>query len=311
MPSSLLTASDRRRAIHLRQEAWEEKEAHEAEQAFYDRGGSILERQFKSDAEVLLAWLDEQEKLPALASARWDGGLPRGFSVVELDGRKLAVSEMIDVGSFRRMLGETGYGERRPQCDEQWERANERASDEMPVGASWFDAQAFCAWKEQDTGVKLRLPTRDELRLLRPAFSPHYEGLAAGDFPWENYPPRPISNTNGTENRRDVPSAVVWSEPRFLEPRHDLPEFPTDSGVATKSRKQWIKDFPPTATWKSSMHLVKHHGLGFIDAWDACEWCQEKGWVSGRFWEGPVGARSWGAYKNMKVTFRLVIDLGE
>jgi hypothetical protein len=61
--------------------------------------------------------------------------------------------------------------------------------------------------------------------------------------------------------------------------------------------------------WKSPIPLVQHGGLEFIDAWDACEWCQEKGWVSGRFWEGQAGANSWGAYKNMKITFRLVIDL--
>ncbi len=309
MPLRLMSESDRRRAIHFRQDVWEEREAHEAEQAFYDRGGSILERQMTKDVDVLSVWLREQGKLPTPELVRWDGELPRGFKTVVLNGRRAAVSEMISVGSFRRMLVETGYGERRRECNEQWERANEQDSDEMPVGASWVDAQAFCAWKEREIGVMLRLPTRDELRELRPAFSSHYEKLARNDFPWEDYPPRPISGIGGLEHQREVPSAVVWAEPRFLEPQHDLPEFPTDSGLVTKSRKRWITDFPPHATWKSPMPLVNHEGLDFIDAWDAYEWCQEKGWVSGRFWEGPIGANSWGAYKNMKTTFRLVIDL--
>jgi hypothetical protein len=55
--------------------------------------------------------------------------------------------------------------------------------------------------------------------------------------------------------------------------------------------------------------LPQYGRLTFIDAWDAYEWCQEGGWISGRFWEGQIGASSWGAYKNAKVTFRVVLDL--
>jgi hypothetical protein len=57
--------------------------------------------------------------------------------------------------------------------------------------------------------------------------------------------------------------------------------------------------------------IAAYDGLDFIDAWDAYEWCQEKGWISGRFWEGQIAPNCWGAYKNVKVTFRLVIDLAE
>lgn len=309
MPSYLMTQSDRQRLMYFRQDVWEEWEAHDAEQAFYDRGGSIWERQMTSGVDVLFAWLREKGKLAAPKFTQSRSGLPPGFSIVVLNGRKVAVSEMVSVGSFRTMLAETGYGERRRESHEQWERANEGAPDEMPVGASWVDAQAFCAWKEREIGVVLRLPTRDELRALRPAFSSHYEKLARFDFPWEHFPPRPISGVGEVEHRHEVPSAVVWSEPRFLEPQPDLPEFPRDSGFTTKSRKRWITDFPPHAMWKRPLPLVKHEGLDFIDAWDAYEWCQERGWVSGRFWEGQIGASSWGAYKNLKTTFRLVIDV--
>jgi hypothetical protein len=309
MPMRLMDEDERRRSIYLRQDLWEEKEAHEAEQAFYDRGGSIVERQMTSSVDVLSVWLREQGKLPEPRFVPRDSRLPPGFSIVELGGRMVAVSEMISVDAFRSMLVESGYGERRSDRGESWKRANEGASDEMPVGASWVDAQAFCAWKEREIGVMLRLPTRDELRVLRPVFSSHYERLAGSDFPWEHYPPRPIAGTDGLEQRREVPSAVAWSEPRFLAPRQDLPEFPEDSGWSNTSRKRWIVDFPPHAAWTSSMPLVEHYGLDFIDAWDAYEWCQERGWVSGRFWEGPIGANSWGAYKNLKTTFRLVMDL--
>ena len=106
-----------------------------------------------------------------------------------------------------------------------------------------------------------------------------------------------------------MPSAVTWSEPRFLEPGPDQPEFPPPSGWGSKSRKRWIVDFPPRATWREDLPWAEHSGLRFIDAWDAYEWCQEVGWIHGRFWDGPIGLMSWGAYKNVKVTFRLVLEL--
>ena len=309
MPSCLRSQVAHQRAIYLRQDLWDEREKHDAEQAFYDRGGSIPERQMTDNTAVMTVWLRQQGKLPVPEFVSHDRDLPPGFSVVALGGRVVAVSEMISVGAFRSMLRDSGYDERQRERSEPWSRANEDVSNEMPVGASWFDAQAFCAWKEKELGVMLRLPTRDELRTLRPAFSPHYERLAMLDFPWEHYPPRPILDATRVMQEHEVPSAVAWSEPRFLGHGKDVPEFPEDSGLSLTSRKLWITDFPPRAPWKSSIPIAQYYGLTFIDAWDTCEWCQEKGWVSGRFWEGAVGASSWGGYKNMKTTFRLVMDI--
>ena len=56
---------------------------------------------------------------------------------------------------------------------------------------------------------------------------------------------------------------------------------------------------------------AEYEGIAFIDAWDAYEWCEERGVVSGRFWEGDIGHTSWGAYKNVKVTSRVVLDVEE
>jgi hypothetical protein len=65
LPASLMSESDWQRAIHFRQEVWEERDAHEAEQAFYDRGGTAQERPLTSDADVRMARLREQGRLPA------------------------------------------------------------------------------------------------------------------------------------------------------------------------------------------------------------------------------------------------------
>lgn len=309
LPSRLMSESDLQRAVHFRQEVWEEREAHEAEQAFYDRGGSAQARRMTSNAEVRAAWLREQGRMPVPERVRWEGALPAGFRIVVVQGRRVAMSDLVDVAAFRRMLVETGYAARRSNGNEPWERANEGAAPDVPVGASWVDAQAFCAWKERQLGVALRLPTREELRELRPAFSKHYDSMANLDFPWENYPPRPRVGQDGQKDGGVVPSAVDWSEPRFLEPGPELPEYPSSSGLSSKSRKRWIADFPPCAAWKNELPRAEHSGLEFIDAWDAYEWCQEWGWISGRYWEGHIGPDSWGAYKNVKVTFRVVLDL--
>lgn len=308
LPSRLMGESDLRRAMHFRQEVWEENEEHEAQQAFYDRGRSIRERQMTSDADVRIAWLREQGKMPKPERVQWSGPLPNGFRAITVNGRKLAISEVINVGSFRQMLVETGYADRRADTNESWERANEGEPDDASVGASWVDAQAYCAWRERQLGASLRLPTQKELRALRPAYSRYYARMADRDFPWENYPPRPLVETDGTKTDREVPSAVIWSEPRFLEPGPDLPAHP-ESSVTSQSRKRWIEDFPPRATWRENLPWAEYQGLRFIDAWDAYEWCQERELISGRFWEGNIGATSWGAYKNVKVTFRIVLDL--
>lgn len=317
LPSRLMSESDLQRAIHFRQEFWDEDEAHKAEQAFYERGGSVMERQRTASADVRRTWLIEQGILSSPERAKWAGPLPSGFHLVEIDGRKLAVSDLIDLASFRQMLVETGFGERQGKRREPWIRANEGVSDEAPVGASWVDAQAYCAWRERQLGVSLRLLTQKELRAIRPAYSKHYESMAFRDFPWENWPPRPLVEASEQVIRQDVPSAVNWSEPRFSEPSPDVAEFPHPSGVDVSSskavnggvRKIWIKDFPPSAAWKDQIPWAEYQGLTFIDAWDAYEWCQETGHISGRFWEGDIGSTSWGAYKNIKVSFRVVMDI--
>ncbi|MFH1466557.1 MAG: hypothetical protein ABIO70_19385 [Pseudomonadota bacterium] len=310
LPASLKSESDQRRAIHFRQQVWEEREAHEAEQAFYDRGGDAQARRLTSEADVRFAWLFEQGVIQP-ERVRWEGEPPPGFHAVKVAGRLLAVSDLVDVETYRRMLIETGYLDRRAPSNEPWDRANESVLDTAPVGVNWADAQAFCAWKERQIGVVVRLPRKDELRGIRPFYSERYAKLAGFDFLWENYPPRPIIEPvpGGSERRFELPSAVAWSESRHLEPGPDLPEFPSASGWSAKSRKRWSEDFPPRAPWREDLPWGEHAGLHFIDAWDAYEWCQEPGWINGRFWEGLIGVTSWGAYKNVKVAFRLVLDL--
>lgn len=312
LPASLSGEQDMARRLYVRRHAWNERERHLAEQHFYDVGNAVEQRQMTTGEEVLHRYLLDIGALPARAFAPGRSAAA-GFKEVRVGDRTLLISHLISVGEFRAMLGDEGYLDRRAPHSEDWHRANDDAAASDPVGASWNDAQAFCAWKERQLGFQLRLPTAAELRALRPFYSEHYEQLAIHDFPWERWPPRPLRG-NGPggddDGRVPVPSAVRWSEPRFHDPGPDRPEFPDPSGLGSSAdpdgRRRWIEDFPPRATWTDSA-WAEHAGLRFIDAWDAYEWAQEQGFISGRFWEGPLGPKSWGAYKNAKVGFRLVV----
>jgi hypothetical protein len=313
LPASLTGEQDVARRLYFRRHAWDERERYLAEQHFYEIGNSVEQRQMATGEQVLERYLLDTRALPVRARSRRVGAPPPGFKEVRVGDRTLLISHLISVGEFRAMLDDEGYLDRRDADSEDWHRANGEAAASDPVGASWNDAQAFCAWKERHLGVQLRLPTAAELRAVRPFHSEHYAQLAMHDFPWERWPPRPLGGHGDggqDDGRIAVPSAVRWSEPRFHEPGPDRPEFPDPSGWTSSAhpdgRKRWIEDFPPRATWTDTA-WAEHAGLRFIDAWDAYEWAQEQGFISGRFWEGHIGPQSWGAYKNAKVGFRLVV----
>jgi len=296
MPSSVQAGQDFTIWNYYRRDAWDEKERHEAEIHHYASGG-LAGPNYPGQEAILERWLRTSgayARKPGLPEGKV---VPAGFTAVTLaSGRSLLVSEMVTLSEYRRFTDETGYFERRE--GEDWSAANEGNPDSAPVGATLRDALAFCAWKERQLGVAVRLFTVDEHRELRPFASDHYRNLRLQDFPWENFPPR-----SGLE------PSVAWSEPRFLEPRPGVPAFPDGSGVSLGSRKRWIdaENYPPRAMWREPLPWVEHSGIRFIDAWDAYEWCAD-GRIAGRYWEGPIGIASWGEYKNLKVGFRIVID---
>jgi len=310
-PAVILGEQDLARRLYFRRNVWEEREAHLAEQHFYDRGGDRGERRRTSTDEVRRLYLADTGAMPPVSRPVWQGPPPLGFHVVQIGEARRLVSDLVTVEEFQRMFAESGYLERRDTRDDDWERANAGVAGDAPAGATWNDAQALCAWKERTLKVGVRLLTKAEQRALRPFFSGRYARLTGGDFMWEEFPPRPLEEqqTASGVHRVDVPFAVEWSEPRFLPVGPDQPEFPADSGLATTSRRRWITDFPPRAPWVAALPWAEHSGLRFIDAWDAYEWCQEWGWISGRFWEGVIGVGSWGAYKNVKVAVRLILDV--
>jgi len=288
------------RWLYMRRGHWEEKVLHEAETDHYARGGEAGDGYPGTDA-ITRSYL-ERAGIDVQASSAESpperGDLPASYSAVKLsDGRLIGLSPLVTAAELGVMLSETGWNKHRPGDD--LEPANPDPS--RPAGATWYDALAYCSWAEKKLGLRVRLLTREEHRQIRPFADKHYEGLALGDFPWENFPPR-----------RGLVPAVAWAEPRFLEPGPDLPEFPSPSGLSSKSRKIWIKNWPPVAGWNEPLPCAEYSGATFLDAWDLYEWVVgpwQGPYAAGRYWEGPIGAKTWGAYKNSKMLFRVVVDL--
>lgn len=290
-PSYVAREASVERTLYFRTGVWAERDEHEAENHFYARGGTGPSH--PGIPAVTWKYLEDMQALPTTKTSGWSGTIPNEFKQVG----DILLSDLITVAEFREFMAKCGYEGRRAGDD--WTAANPDSDQTLPVGATYADALAFVAWKERNLDLPVRLMTVEEQRAIRPFASEHYSRMGGRDFPWENWPPR-----------GGLRSALVWSEPRFEQPGPSLPEFPPEGGLtATPSRRRWISEenWPPAAAWAQPLPWMEYRGVRFIDAWDVYEWCQA-GRVAGRYWEGSLGFTSWGAYKNVKVTFRLAID---
>lgn len=284
LPQRFHHAAECGRRLYLRTNVWDEEEALAAEVHYYEQGGSFGARENLQDVEVRGRYLIARgvwtaPMRPSLATP------PNGFKEVEVDDKRLLISELISLDTYKRMLSETGYLKRRPASDQPWERANPASSGLLPAGASWHDAVAWCAWKESVLGAQVRLPTKAELLAIRPiqVERPPKGGRRDEQWGWTQDPPEPT-----------WPLAVVWSEP-------------WTEVIDGRKQRRWIEDYPPRASWSAQLPWKEYRGLRFIDAGDTGEWCEEEELI-GRYWDIHVGG--WGAYKQIKATFRVVIDLG-
>lgn len=298
---------------YRRNQAWAEKEEHEAETYHYAQGGGMGPA-YPGSAAVLTRYLLAMGVYVAHKPVKPQRTIPPDFSRVIVGGKTLAIGPLVTADDLTRTCARSDYWKRRGDGAEPLDKGNPFDSLEMPAAATWYDAQAFIAAKGAELGHHMRLMTLEEHREIRPFYNEHYKSLSRMDFPWENWPPRPLRKAGEPGGRVDVPAAVQWSEERFIAPSEDVPEFANPTGVGGTPRKVWHDVFPPSASWRTPLVWTKYSDLGFLDAWDAYEWVgnsRSSANIAGRFWEGPIGLNSWGAYKNCKVGFRLVIDLND
>lgn len=287
---------------YYQQGRWDERDTHEAEHHLYRDG----RRTHPGTTRMLMEYcVSLGEYQGARVATKPTIGIP--FTAADLgDSGELWVSDLITKEQLERFLTATDILEKMSDEDHAMhEAANWECGDKEPAGATYHMAKAYCDWLEAEHGIPVRLITHEEHRLIRPFAlgldgEERYRMLSDMDFPWERFPPR-----------ERLPSGLVWSTERFAAPDEDTPEFPPPSGFGGKSRKIWIKaeNWPPKAKLSQDATRVTYKGIEFIDAWDVYEWCVH-GIIGGRYWQGPMGAHTWGEYKNCRVNFRVVVPKG-
>lgn len=291
---------------------WEEHDLHQAKLAYFDQDPDERLELLDFNNQVLQAHLIDQGRYREPLCEHLPEHLPGTWHDVDLrPDHALWVSELVTCEEFEAFAQETRYFERFEQeapLDEFkedsrsfYEAANWACAPDEPVGVTYHWASAYCSWFEERHGVPARLMLLRDHRAIRPFArgpedSPHYERLKDMDFPWENRPPR-----FGLE------AGVQWSFPRFSEPGEDDKE--EASGIGSSSLRINQDMWPPRARLAHDLARTTYHGIPYLDAWDVYEWCEECT-VAGRYWEGPMGLKTWGAYKNCRIHFRMVIKKG-
>ncbi|MDO4231969.1 MAG: hypothetical protein Q4D19_07550 [Lautropia sp.] len=280
-PSYVEESFQRERRRYFKRAFWDEKEAHEAEQFYYDQGGLHQDRPPVSDADLRFSWNMKTGSASSDFSRekRGEDGFP-GFKNVSLLERSVCISSLVTIADFRGFAEETGYFSRRggdPRND--WFLANSEDDPGSPVAATWGDVLAYCAWFERKHGVQVRLPRRKDLIEIRPVV--HEFDVMYPD----------VRKVNG----------VFQFPPGYL-PSIDREKVGVSVDISGEQGE--IR----TARWRDKINWKRYHGLDFIDALDTVEWCRETCIVLGRYWQGNLPHDSWGEYKGMKACFRLVID---
>lgn len=297
---------------YYERDRWEEHDLHQAKQAYFEQDPETRLKLNDFDRQVLQNHLIAQGRYHEPSCESLPDNLPGVWHSVDLrPDHALWVSELVTCADFEAFVEETGYFDRleqEAQLDKFtqnpkpfYEAANWSGSADEPVGITYHWASAYCRWFEERHGVPARLMLLRDHRVIRPFArgpenSPHYERLKDMDFPWEHRPPR-----YGLE------AGVQWSTPRFSEPGED--DRVSSSGWGSSSLKIWIDSWPPRARLAPELPRTIYRGISYLDAWDVYEWCDE-GLVAGRYWEGPMGLHTWGAYKNCRIHFRMVIKKG-
>ena len=263
LPSSLLGQIDFKTWSYYRLSSWDEKDRHEAEKHYWASGGQYG-RGFYPGADVVLKrYLRHKGVYGARSAIPAGGARPADWHVVVgTSGGDLLVSDLVEISEMKEMMAETGYPDRR--TGDLWEPGNGDDPEHLPTAATWYDAQAFCAWMEHRLGCAVRLPTPAEYKSWFPRHGAEHPGQTIDQI---------------------APGVVERLEP-----------WGGVEGVPERCR------FLPDLRW-----IDGPGGLRTLHAWDFAEWTQN-GHAMSTTIHGGMARKSWGAYKKVKIGFRVVIE---
>ena len=150
------------RWLYFNHKGWLKQDRHSAELEHYQRAGTV--RDYLGEDEVLRRYLIGQGRYQ---SPLKKAALTRGFKKVLADGKWLAVSDLINVEQFREFMLHTNelYARYRPKPPQQdsWLACNgTEISPDAPASVSWYDALAYVTAISKAQKLPVRLATEAE-----------------------------------------------------------------------------------------------------------------------------------------------------
>lgn len=294
------------RWCYFEYDGWRDLDRHEAEIEFYAQGGQTIN--YPGGEGILRAYLLKncRYKAPSKVAALADG-----FKKVRVGDKFLAVSDPISISRFRDFMTceneqYAGYRPKAPNQDD-WQQCNQ--ADDIgtaPASVTWYDASAFAATLSKKKKLPVRLPSEDEWLAISEEFrstlkvGPNTAPYLVEDRIVERSERNPIHGFSGTKYKCSM-AELSWEktndEVEFLR-SIDFGEWLLPIGAAINTRHLGAMNFAP-------IHLVPgDDALCPKGNGDAPNW--EKRVSAGRDRMPP---NSTGAYKNMRIGFRLVYEL--
>ena len=294
-----------RRWAYFESDGWLELDQHNAEQHYYAKGNQP--QSHPGEEQVLRTYLIERGRYIAPAKG---APLTDGFNEVIIDGKRLAVSDPISIKEFRHFMMHENelYTRYRPSPPEQddWRQCN-RDDDiqSAPASVTWYDAAAFAANVSKARKLPVRLPTEKEWLAITKEFRSKLRAIRV-DFEYLNAG-RIVEKTEADEQQqffgtkyRCTEAELPWEQTmngvRFLR-AIDFGEWLSLEGAAVNSLHAGAMNLAPIHL-SVAPDTVSEEETGFPR------------------WEDRVSAErdrmaphSTGAYKRMRIGFRLVYEL--
>jgi hypothetical protein len=294
-----------RRWYFYEYEGWSELDRHNAERHFYEQGNQPCN--YPGEEQILRSYF--------LASGRYTvpsekASLVEGFREVIIGTKRLAVSDPISVAQFRdfMMQGNELYARYRPCAPQQddWRLCNQ--DDDIqgaPASATWYDATAFAAHVSRSRKLPVRLPTEEEWLAITHEFRSSLRSIQV-DYEYLNEG-RIVEKCKRDEQHQflgtryqceeaDLPWEKTKDDVCFLR-AIDFGEWLMFEGAAINSLHLGAMNLAP-------LHLSEEHSSVSDEGDKSPHW--EKRVSAERDRMSP---RSTGAYKNMRIGFRLVYEL--
>lgn len=295
-----------KRWCYFNYEGWWEMDEHAAEQEFYSQGGQA--RDYPGEEEILRAYLSAKGRYVAPSKT---APLTDGFKKVVFGNKCLAVSDLISIKRFRYFMEHENelYAKYRPQPAEQddWRQCNQLDDiGTAPASVTWYDASAFAATVSKVKKLPVRLPTEEEWL----AITMEFRGTLRADA--ERFP---SSNQSRIVEKGERSADHGFFGTRYNCGEEDIPWERTKDGIAFLRSIDFGEWLLPIGAVVNSRHLGAmniaplHFDLGQGAP-------NPKECDASVRWENRVSAErdrmspsSTGAYKGMRIGFRLVYEL--